>query len=143
MDADDPDIVSLRESGAKMLTYHAFADPGVAPQSGISYCHRSAKVLGGEEEALDTHRLFLVPGQDHCIRSRGVPGDVEPPIPTIKQWLDFVVDWVEEGIAPEQVVAESVDNTASRPICVYPDLPEYDGEGNVTDASSFSCPSRK
>ena len=50
--------------------------------------------------------------------------------------------WVEHGIAPDQIIAYKVTNgvTAfSRPVCPYPALPRYSGVGDTTKASSFTC----
>jgi len=52
------------------------------------------------------------------------------------------VQWVEHGIAPDQIIAYHVTNGVadlSRPICPYPALPRYSGVGDTTKASSFVC----
>jgi feruloyl esterase len=139
MDSDDPDLRVAKQAGVKMITYHALADPGVAPQNTISYYHKVADFVGGVDELDDFYRLFLVPGQDHCVRGPGVAGSANPPIPTVEEWLDLLVTWVENGEAPDHIVAHSVDNTATRPICKYPKIPRYDGHGRVDEASSFTC----
>ncbi|KAJ4171203.1 hypothetical protein NW754_007349 [Fusarium falciforme] len=138
MASNDPDLRPAKKAGAKMITYHALADPGVAPQSSISYYHKSAGVIG-RDKVNDFHRLFLVPGQDHCIRASGVAGSGNPPIPTVEEWLELLVNWVENGKAPDHIIAHSVDNAASRPICMYPRMAKYKGHGDVSKASSFNC----
>src|SRR5262249_19100936 len=53
-----------------------------------------------------------------------------------------IFQWVEQGIAPEQIIASKVLNgmtTFSRPLCPYPALPRYSGFGDPTQASSFKC----
>jgi hypothetical protein len=50
--------------------------------------------------------------------------------------------WVEQGIAPDQIIAYHVTNGVtdlSRPLCPYPALPRYQGVGDPTKASSFVC----
>jgi len=52
------------------------------------------------------------------------------------------VQWVEHGIAPDQIIAYHVTNDVtdlSRPVCPYPALPRYKGVGDTTKASSFVC----
>jgi hypothetical protein len=53
-----------------------------------------------------------------------------------------MVQWVEQGIAPDQIIAAKVVNgvtTFSRPLCPYPALPRCRGAGDPTQASSFVC----
>jgi feruloyl esterase len=51
--------------------------------------------------------------------------------------------WVESGEAPDQIVAYWLDETmqpaGSRPVCAYPTVAQYDGEGDPRDAASFRC----
>ncbi|KAI0127866.1 Tannase/feruloyl esterase [Xylariales sp. AK1849] len=136
MDADDPDLRKAQQLGRKILTYHAIADTGVAPQSAIRYYESSAALTGGIETTQCFHRLFLIPGMGHCIRYRGVAGYVDPPLPTIEAMFESLVTWVELGKAPEYLQATSVDGSRSRNVPVYPVTPRYKG-GDVNDAGSF------
>jgi len=50
--------------------------------------------------------------------------------------------WIEKGIAPAAVVAShrtdgKVDRT--RPLCPYPQVARYKGQGSIEDAASFEC----
>lgn len=139
MDSDNPDLRPAMNAGVKMITYHAFADPGVVPQSAINYHLKAADIVSGADKLDEFSRLFLVPGQDHCVRASGVAGSGNPPIPTVEEWLDLLVDWVENDKAPGHIIAHSVDNAASRPICKYPKMAKYDGAGDVDKASSYTC----
>jgi feruloyl esterase len=50
--------------------------------------------------------------------------------------------WVEEGIAPVQIVASHSSHGAidrTRPLCPYPQKAVYLGKGPITDAASFAC----
>jgi hypothetical protein len=60
--------------------------------------------------------------------------------------LSALVKWVEEGDAPEKIIATKFVNNDptqavafTRPICAYPELPRYQGKGNTNDAASFVC----
>ncbi|MCZ6485879.1 MAG: tannase/feruloyl esterase family alpha/beta hydrolase, partial [Acidobacteria bacterium] len=84
-------------------------------------------------------RLFLAPGMGHC---GGGPG------PNTWDKLAPLVDWVENGNAPEFVVAtHSTDGVVDneRPICAYPEIAVYSGPaGGGNDpanwvASNFTC----
>ena len=52
--------------------------------------------------------------------------------------LSEVVDWVEQGEAPERPIASRADGSASRPLCHYPAYPHYTG-GDATKPESFAC----
>jgi feruloyl esterase len=55
--------------------------------------------------------------------------------------------WVEDGVAPEQVIAtkyQSGSNPASgvvrtRPLCAYPQIARWKGSGSTDDAANFVC----
>jgi feruloyl esterase len=96
------------------------------------------------------HRLFMLPATGHCGGSTG-PNSVgggmpEPP----KAYRDAnhhvvsaVIKWVEQGVAPEKIVATKFDAagnlTRSRPVCAYPAEARYSGSGDINDAANFSC----
>lgn len=96
------------------------------------------------------HRLFMLPATGHCGGSTG-PNSVgggmpEPP----KAYRDAdhhvvsaVIKWVEEGVAPEKIIATKFDGagnpTRSRPVCAYPAEAVYNGSGDINDAANFSC----
>ena len=50
--------------------------------------------------------------------------------------------WVEEGVAPDRLVASKVVDGAvqrTRPLCPYPQVARYQGTGSIDDAASFAC----
>lgn len=56
--------------------------------------------------------------------------------------LSAVIDWVEAGVAPDSLLATKRVNgevTRTRPLCPYPQVARYDGEGSIDDAANFSC----
>ncbi len=55
--------------------------------------------------------------------------------------LGALVDWVEKGNAPQQIIARgtTVFPGRSRPLCPYPQSANYRGTGNPEDAASFVC----
>jgi feruloyl esterase len=53
--------------------------------------------------------------------------------------------WLEQGIAPDAVVAtHSINGVVdrSRPLCPYPQVAIYKGNGDTNDAANFSCRDR-
>jgi feruloyl esterase len=54
--------------------------------------------------------------------------------------------WVEKGTAPSAIVATKyVDDDSAkgvqttRPLCPYPEMAKYKGQGDPNDAASFVC----
>jgi tannase/feruloyl esterase len=129
-DADDPNISRFMARKGKLILYHGWADPALNPLATIDYY---TKVLQANPAARDQVRLFMMPGVLHCA---GGPGPSDAP------WLRTMVDWVEQGVAPERVVATKREGgkvTRSRPLCAYPKRASYVGAGSTDDANSFRC----
>ncbi len=96
---------------------------------------------GGYGELSADVRLFLVPGMQHC---GGGPG------PNQFDTLTALENWVENGVAPDGIVAShNAGNTATgavdrtMPLCPFPAEAKYSGTGDVNDAANWSCTSNK
>jgi feruloyl esterase len=145
----DPNLDPFRALGHKLLLYHGYADPLIPPENTIAYYESVADRLqrtsasphglaGLQRAALqqtqEFARLFLVPGMYHCV---GGPG------PTTFNLLQPVVDWVENQVAPREIIASHVENgvtTFTRPLCAYPEAAFYNGSvDHPRAAPSFSC----
>jgi pimeloyl-ACP methyl ester carboxylesterase len=116
----------------KQLFYHGVSDPWFSALSTTDYYHRLAADNGGDEKVLGFARLFLVPGMGHC-----AGGDA-----SLDQFdlLGALIDWVEQGKAPESVIATSRRLPGrSRPLCPWPAHAHYKGAGDVNAAASFEC----
>src|SRR4029453_5677536 len=57
--------------------------------------------------------------------------------------VSAVMKWVEQGVAPEKIVASRVGADGKvvrqRPVCAYPAEARYKGAGSVDAAASFDC----
>jgi len=55
------------------------------------------------------------------------------------------VTWVENGTAPETILATKYVNDTppavqmTRPLCVFPKVAKYNGSGSTDDAANFTC----
>lgn len=131
--ATDPDIADVAERGARIILYHGWGDPGANPLNTISYYEAVRETLADDTGAPDPDsflRLYMMPGMGHC---RGGVGHDQA------DWLDALSGWVEEGEAPEAVVATRVSDGATRPLCPYPQQSRYSGSGDLNAAESFTC----
>jgi feruloyl esterase len=133
VNAIDPNIKPFVERGGKMIMYHGWNDANVTAKASINYYKDVERVMGGPAKTSSVLRLFLAPGMEHCGSGEG-PNTFDMVTPLEK--------WVEEGKAPDQIVAShstsgKVDRT--RPLCVYPQVAQYKGTGSIDDAANFVC----
>ena len=95
------------------------------------------------------HRLFMLPAVSHCGGGTGpnaIGGGAPEPTAALRDAdhhaVSAVIKWVEEGVAPEKIVASRIVGGAvvrQRPVCPYPAQAAYNGSGDINDADSFSC----
>lgn len=121
------------DAGGKLLMFHGWQDPNVAPRNTVNYYTSVLKTMGGEAKVTNDIRLFMVPGMGHCGGGEG-PNDFDK-VGTLDQW-------VLTGKAPDSMIAShalagTVDRT--RPLCPYPQVAKYKGNGSVDDAANFVC----
>jgi hypothetical protein len=132
MASDDPDLTRFRAHGGKVLMWHGFADQLIVPGGTIDYYDNVARRAGGYERAQKFARLFMAPGVAHCGGGNG---------PQPQALFEAVVDWVEHGKAPEQILATRTTGgmPQSRPLCPYPSFARWTGAGDSNDAANFVC----
>ena len=134
MFADSTSLGVFQSRGGKMIMYHGGSDTSFSVQDTIDYYNALNSTNGGTVASFV--RLFVVPGMNHC--SGG---------PATDQFdtLTPLVNWVENGVAPDSIVATASNpgyfNVASRtrPLCPFPKQARYNGTGDINVASSFTC----
>ncbi|WP_226633520.1 tannase/feruloyl esterase family alpha/beta hydrolase [Novosphingobium profundi] len=125
---DDPDLDAFRARSGKLLLWAGAADATHSLYQTQGYVERLTERYGAQRDTFA--RFFVAPGVGHC---RGGPG------PDQADLLGALVDWVEQGTAPDAIVARAVaPQSYARPLCSYPAYAHYRG-GPVDEASSFSC----
>jgi feruloyl esterase len=132
---DNPNLSDFNHVGGKLIIYQGLADQLIFPQGTINYYTRVQRAMGGRGNTTNFARLFFAPGMAHCA---GGPG------PNPDKPLNQLVDWVEHGNAPSALNGVIRDPstaavTETRPICMYPNVAAYRGNGPTTQASSFVC----
>jgi feruloyl esterase len=144
LNATNPDLSVFKAHEHKLLEFHGWADWLVPPEESIGYYRSVADVQSNpaashnrsqDEETQTFYRLFMVPGMAHC---SGGPGlNTLDPLPSLELW-------VENGIAPDKIIAARTDSGTTqmtRPLCPFPQTARYNGTGDTEDAGSFSCAS--
>jgi feruloyl esterase len=62
--------------------------------------------------------------------------------PSLVDWTSTIAQWVEQGKAPDRLVASKLENgavTSTRPLCPHPQQAQHNGTGNPADEKSFVC----
>jgi feruloyl esterase len=85
-------------------------------------------------------RLFMVPGMNHCSGGEG---------PSAIDTLGTIDQWASSGSAPDRLIASRAATPAgapgpqqpamTRPLCPYPQVARYKGQGPTDQAESFAC----
>lgn len=130
---DDPDLLPFRDAGGRVLIWHGWYDNAIYPEGTIDYYERVIGTHRNVQHTQEFARLFMAPGVEHCGRGPG---------PNEFDMFGALVDWVENGEAPDRIIASRVDNgdvERARPLCPYPAVARYDGKGDADSATSFDC----
>jgi hypothetical protein len=151
---DKPDLAKLRDLGRKVIVYTGLVDDAIPPAGNINYHERVVAAMGGDAEVQKFMRMYLLPGSAHSSQGRAytvggkndtvplpkLPGNAnQTPTREQDQFFTALVDWVEKGAAPGEIMLTSRDKSVSYPVCVYPQRTTWNGSGPATQASSYSC----
>ncbi len=148
----NPDLRAFKAHGGRLIQYAGWADSAIPPQNGLNYYRAVADKMG---DPSDFYRVFMVPGMAHCSGGAGPNafGNGTSNGPVIDADHDLVKaleQWVEQGVAPERIIATHYLNNApaqgvqfQRPLCPFPERGEYVGRGDPNDASNFKCVARR
>lgn len=136
-----PNLRAFDARGGKVIMYHGWADPTVAPTSTLDFYAEVARDTPGS--ITNWMRVFMVPGMGHC--GGGSAPTVFSATPGANAYagrmLDAMVNWVENGQAPDSVVATQYDSAGnvvrSRPVFAYPKVARYSGQGDINDAANW------
>ena len=152
------DLDAFKDSGGKMITVVGTNDQLIMPRGVINYYrvmaarYAEGSANSAKADPLDRfkgvqkfYRLFHAPGVGHC----GIPifnhGFSLGPWPQGGVDFNAVINWVEKGIAPDQVPGSGngASGPLTRPLCPYPQTAVYNGPpGSATaiaNAANWSC----
>jgi feruloyl esterase len=131
LNATTTDLTPFEVAGGKLILWNGWSDAAITALGTIQYYDALRREHPGEQSFV---KLFLLPGVGHCA---GGPG------PDQVDWLSAIQTWVEEGEAPERLIAaklgEGGEVQIERPICAYPARALFTGEGDGKSQSGFQC----
>ncbi|KAK2007652.1 tannase and feruloyl esterase [Colletotrichum eremochloae] len=133
IDAISPNLTSYKTKGGKLLVTQGWADPFNAATWPIDHLDEVARVTGGERQ--EWLSLFMIAGGGHCGGA-----STYPQVPAKQNTLEALVDWVEKGQTPENLLgtAPADASTRTRKICRWPRTAKYIG-GNADESHSYTC----
>jgi len=145
--ADRVDITPFLSGGRKALLYQGWADPSTNADPTVEYYTRLAAANGGSEALANSVRLFMVPGMYHCgggpgADSFGGSGRQNAPGDAARDILWALIRWVEDGRAPDRIIATKFDGDKprfTRALCPFPQAASFDGTGAPDTAASYTC----
>jgi feruloyl esterase len=136
VNATSPNLDVFRAHGHKLLEYQGWNDTVVGPGEAVKY-HDAVVTRVNDDSISSSYRLFMVPGMNHCVG--GPTGGLTPSLPVVERW-------VEQGIAPDSLIASKVipvdggpPKVMQRLVCAYPTVATYSGSGDPNAAASFRC----
>ncbi len=149
LNATNPDLKRFKARGGKLIVYHGWSDAAIPALNAIDY-YQSVVAKSGVKEAAGFVRLFMVPGMQHCGGGAGPNdfGQSGPPNGDAEHSLGAALEkWVDQGTAPERIIAAKHKDdrdpksevVRTRPLCAYPLIARYKGQGSTDDAANFEC----
>ena len=143
--AANPDLRAFVARSGKLISYQGWSDQSVPPLAVIDYLADVERFMGGRDAVSEFFRLFMLPGVAHCVGGEG-PSRVDA--------LTALENWVEEGTAPDQLIAyklkidpgsgaavhlppNETQVEMSRPTYPYPYVARYTGAGDPNHWSNF------
>lgn len=132
--ATSTDYDAFADKGGKLIVWHGTADPAFATAR-IAGWFDTLRDDMGATEVEDFARLYLTPGVHHCGGGAGL---------TSFDALSPLIDWVENGEAPEVIEASGTPPGAeapvTRPLCPHPThAAPVDGADGSGEDQDFTC----
>ena len=125
--------------GGKLLLSHGWTDGLIPANNTVAFYEKLSSGLSAKQKQAQL-RLFMVPGMNHCSGGEG---------PSAIDTLGAIDQWATSGMAPDRLIAARIPGPPgapgpqptpmTRPLCPYPVVARYKGEGPTDKAESFAC----
>lgn len=145
-------LTQMAARGSKLIHYHGLQDTVISSATSKEYYNLASRSMSLSSSGLDDfYRFFRISGMGHCtgglgasaIGNRGPNTASTDPAQNV---LTAMVQWVEEGVAPEAVVGSRFRNGTkalgveyTRSHCKYPLRNVLVQGGNFTTQSDWQC----
>lgn len=116
----NPDLSDFKQHNGKLIIYQGWNDPIVSPLGTIAYYKAVTQNMQGLNKTQDFARLFMIPGTVHCSNTSAAPTGPGPN--RIQNLIPTIQNWVENGVAPDQMIGVNPVSGLSRPLCPYPEI---------------------
>lgn len=150
--AFNADLSAFEAAGKKLMMYHGMEDPMVSGADSQRYYLKVAETMGYSNDQIDDFfRLFRISGMAHCgvggISGAGawMFGQSGAASPATNNIVHNLVDWVENGDAPETLLGTkfwydtpSMGIEFERAHCRFPYRTTYKS-GDSTKPESWGC----
>lgn len=142
MDSTNPDLSAFFQRGGKLIVRENAGDMAQSAMAGIQY-YQSVVAKMGQADVDRFLRLYVSPASNHGGTAASLTTGVE--VPTAHDMLNTLDQWVSTGQAPADALVQVRKATtapyatlATRPLCRYPNYPQYVA-GDTLDAGSYRC----
>jgi feruloyl esterase len=139
INATNPDLSTFAAKGGKLILWHGLSDPLITFNNTVDYYNKLVMNAGGQAKADQFVQFFTAPGVQHCLGGEGAD--------TV-DLLGPMFDWLNKGTSPSSqkiVAAQSTPRPGAkpikRPLCKYPSYAKYNGTGDPSLDTSFTCTS--
>lgn len=132
--SDRVDYQGFKARGGKLLMAYGWHESSMPGTHAADYFDRVVQANGGLQATQEFFRLFMVPGNFACVGGSPRGRQID--------FLTAMEAWVEEGAAPERLLATSTSNEpgvpiTTRPLFPYPSYGAYSGRGDPGRAGSY------
>ncbi|WP_170168281.1 tannase/feruloyl esterase family alpha/beta hydrolase [Pseudorhodoferax soli] len=155
-DASDADLRPFGRAGGKLIMWHGWSDGIIEPEGSVQYYEELVSAVGQSSSGTrrdqiratqEFARLFMAPGVGHCgpVVAPGAQPTNNPwlGIPNAPEGIDAalqaVMDWVEKGVPPDRLAASNAARGITRPLCPYPSLAKWTGQGDAASEANYVC----
>ena len=136
LDVHPSDLGPFFARGGKLLLSHGWSDGLIPANNTVAFYETLSDHLPAAR-VKNQLRLFMVPGMNHCSGGEG---------PSAIDTLAAIDQWAATGAAPDRLIAARLPGgpgpqlpPMTRPLCPYPAVARYKGEGPTDKAESFVC----